>query len=248
MLVSHSPSVYFTFDKCVLLLPSVYSVFHTCVLLSPNMCFHSTNMFLFLSVLFTTNPEGPWNKTHVTCSSHTWFIYNLNTILLLTTFTQYHDTYTQIDDNKPWRNPLLIPPCQFPLLIPLDNSPFSWVPPTYLESLLFAWCDPRPPWSQVACKLTSPSPFPPHSIFPPPMVSPIQLCAPLRRHHDTDFIKFGTSVCFSFYECLSFFPSIHFTFGKCAFLSSSMHFLTQVCSIIFWKVCVSHSTSGFWFF
>ncbi len=32
------------------------------------------------------------------------------------------------------------------------------------------WCDPCPPWSQVVCKLTSPSPFPPHSLFPPPTV------------------------------------------------------------------------------
>jgi hypothetical protein len=60
-------------------------------------------------------------------------------------------------------------PLPFPLPIPLvdslDNSPF---PPTYLESLLFAWCNPRSPWSQVACKLTSPSPFPPHSNFPTP--------------------------------------------------------------------------------
>jgi hypothetical protein len=61
-------------------------------------------------------------------------------------------------------------PCYFPLPIPLANSPwqlpFPWVPPTCWESLLFAWCDHRPPWSQVACKLTSPSPFPPHSLFP----------------------------------------------------------------------------------
>jgi hypothetical protein len=39
-----------------------------------------------------------------------------------------------------------------------------------LESLLSVWCNPCPPWSQVACKLTSPSPFPPHSLFPPPTV------------------------------------------------------------------------------
>jgi hypothetical protein len=43
---------------------------------------------------------------------------------------------------------------------------------TYLESLLFAWCDPRPPCSQVACKLTSPYPFPPHSNFPSPQGFP----------------------------------------------------------------------------
>ncbi len=65
--------------------------------------------------------------------------------------------------------------------------PCTRVPLTYLETLLSVWCDPRPPWSQVACKLTSPSPFPPHSISHPPTVSPIQLCSLLRRHHDTDF-------------------------------------------------------------
>ncbi len=57
-----------------------------------------------------------------------------------------------------------------PLITPLDNSPCSRVPLTYLESLLSVWCDPCPPWSQVACKLTSPSPFFPHSLFPPPTV------------------------------------------------------------------------------
>ncbi len=50
---------------------------------------------------------------------------------------------------------------------PLDNSPCTRVPLTYLESLLSVWCDPCPPWSQVACKLTSPSPFPPHSLSRP---------------------------------------------------------------------------------
>jgi hypothetical protein len=79
-------------------------------------------------------------------------------------------------------------PYEFPLLIPLDNSPFPRVPPTYLESLLFVWCDPRPPWSQVARKLTSPSPFPPHSIFPPSngspnvIVRPFKMTSPHRLH------------------------------------------------------------------
>ncbi len=56
---------------------------------------------------------------------------------------------------------------------PLDNSPCTRVPLTYLESLLSMWCDPCPPWSQVACKLTSPSPFP----LPPPTV-PLSNYAP----------------------------------------------------------------------
>jgi hypothetical protein len=72
--------------------------------------------------------------------------------------------YVQVDNIKahgatPWR---------VFLVTPLDNSPCSRVPLTYLESLLSVWCDPCPPWSQVACKLTSPSLFPPHSLFPPP--------------------------------------------------------------------------------
>ncbi len=138
---------------------------------------HSIVDKLCRNPLFATTPEGPWNKTHVTCSSHTWFIYNLNTILLLAAFTQYYDTYTHIDNAKSWCNPLWIPlansPCWFPWQLP-----FPWVPPTYLESLLSAWCDPRPPWSQVACKLTSLSPFPPHSNFPTPHGLPKSIVRP----------------------------------------------------------------------
>ncbi len=66
-------------------------------------------------------------------------------------------------------------PCQFPQLISCQ-LPFSRVPLTYLESLFFAWCDPRPPWSQVACKLTSP--FPPHSNFPTPHGFPKSIVRP----------------------------------------------------------------------
>ncbi len=84
-------------------------------------------------------------------------------------------------------------PCQFPPLTPLDNSPCSESPLLTWNSLLSVWCDPCPPWSQVACKLTSPSPF----HFPAPTVPPIQLCALLRRHHNTDFIQSGT--CTTFY-------------------------------------------------
>ncbi len=67
-------------------------------------------------------------------------------------------------------------PCKLPLITSLDNSPCTWVPLTYLESLLFVWCDPRPPWSQVACKLTSPSPF----HFPAPNGSPNSIVRPFK--------------------------------------------------------------------
>jgi hypothetical protein len=46
-------------------------------------------------------------------------------------------------------------PCKFPF--------FSSIPFTYLESLL-AVMGSRPPWSQVARKLISPFPSPPHSL------------------------------------------------------------------------------------
>ncbi len=75
--------------------------------------------------------------------------------------------------------PLAIPLCQFPL---------------FLESLLLTW-DPsscvvrsRPPWSQVARKLTSPSTFPPHSNFPTPqgfrksIVRPTKMTSRSRLH------------------------------------------------------------------
>ncbi len=52
---------------------------------------------------------------------------------------------------------------QFPLLIPS----FPRVPLTYLESLLLCGVIPST-LVQVARKLTSPSPFPPHSNFPTP--------------------------------------------------------------------------------
>jgi hypothetical protein len=74
----------------------------------------------------------------------------------------------------PLFTPLVISFCQFPLPIP----PCTRDPLTYLESLLSMWCDPRPPWSQVACKLTSPSPFSPHSLFPPPNGFPNSIVRP----------------------------------------------------------------------
>ncbi len=89
---------------------------------------------------------------HVSCSSHTWFIYDLNT-----SFYQLHShsimihihrltilCYGAISHYSPCWFPLANSPCQFPF--------------TYQETLLFVQCDPRPPWSQVAHKLTSPSP------------------------------------------------------------------------------------------
>jgi hypothetical protein len=59
-------------------------------------------------------------------------------------------------------------PCQLPLIHPfyLLGIPHS------------VWCDPCPPWSQVACKLTSPSPFPPHSLFPLPNGFPNSIVHP----------------------------------------------------------------------
>ncbi len=65
-------------------------------------------------------------------------------------------------------NPLLVPFCQLPLPIPFfPLNPFSltWNP----SSCVVRSC---PPWSQVARKLTSPSPFPPHSNFPTPLGFP----------------------------------------------------------------------------
>jgi hypothetical protein len=66
-------------------------------------------------------------------------------------------------------------------MTPLDNSPCTRVPFTYLESLLSVWCDPCPPWSQVACKLTSPSPFPPQR-FPNSIMRPSTTTSRHRLH------------------------------------------------------------------
>jgi hypothetical protein len=78
---------------------------------------------------------------------------------------------------------------QFPFFTPLASSPF--------QSLLLTWKPSfsvmryRPPWSQVARKLTSPSSFPPHSLPIPnsrPPGFPQTNCAPLlRRHRDPGF-------------------------------------------------------------
>ncbi len=64
---------------------------------------------------------------------------------------------------------------QFPFLTPLASSlsvPLPFLLLTWNPS--FGVMRSRPPWPQVARKLTSPSPFPPHSKFPAPQVN----CAP----------------------------------------------------------------------
>ncbi len=63
-------------------------------------------------------------------------------------------------------------PCWFPFA----TSPCQFLP--FLKSLLLTWNSSycmvrsRPPWSQVARKLTSPSPFPPPSKVPSPQGIP----------------------------------------------------------------------------
>jgi hypothetical protein len=66
--------------------------------------------------------------------------------------------------------------CYFPCWLPFAIFPYQFLP--FLKSLLLTWnpsfcvvwsCK---PWSQVACKLTSSSPFPPHSKFPSPQGIP----------------------------------------------------------------------------
>ncbi len=69
----------------------------------------------------------------------------------------------------------------FPFLIPLCFPSTSF----YLLGTLLAVIGSRPPWSQVARKLISPFPSPPHSKFPTPWGIP-ELNAPLlRRHRNT---------------------------------------------------------------
>jgi hypothetical protein len=132
--------------------------------------------------------RGSMKLNACNCSSHTWFIYNLNTILLLAAFTQYHNTYTQINDAKPWRNPLLIPLanslCWFPLTIPLspESLLLSWNPSSLRGAILVH------PGPRLLVNWPPPSHCLPIPISHPPRVSPNQLCALLRQHHDTDFI------------------------------------------------------------
>ncbi len=63
--------------------------------------------------------------------------------------------------------PFFCSPCQF-FINSLFHSPLLTRKPS------FGVMRSRPPWPQVALRLTSPSPFPPHSKFPTPQVN----CAP----------------------------------------------------------------------
>jgi hypothetical protein len=75
------------------------------------------------------------------------------------------------------------------LVIPLAGFPFAIFPCQFLpffKSLLLTWnpsfsvLRSRPPWSQVARKLTSPSPFPHHSKFPSPQGIPDLIARPTK--------------------------------------------------------------------
>jgi hypothetical protein len=133
------------------------------------------------SVRYHSGGSMKLNACTVSCFLHTWFIYNLNTILLLARHTHNNTIYTGLTlHESTWHNPL-----DNPLVNPLGNPPSAWitlpcsrVPLTYLESLLCVWCDPCPLWSQVACKLTSP---PPGSLPMPisrPQWSPMSIVCP----------------------------------------------------------------------
>ena len=71
-------------------------------------------------------------------------------------------------------------PCWFPFAI----FPCQFLP--FLKSLLLTWnpsfcvVRSRPPWSQVGPKLTSLSPFPPHSKFPSPQGTPSLIVRPTK--------------------------------------------------------------------
>jgi hypothetical protein len=121
---------------------------------------------------------------HVSWFSHTWFIYNLNTFRLLVAFTQLLYTHIQIDNISYGAIPLLCSPCWFLHQFPFQSLLLTWNPS-------FCVVRSRPPWPQVARKLTSPSSIPPHSLpIPnsrPPRVSPNKLCAFLRWHQDPGF-------------------------------------------------------------
>ncbi len=128
-----------------------------------------------------------------------------------------------------WCNPLITL-----LDTPLNSSPCSWVPLTYLESLLSVWCDPCPPWSQVACKLTSPSPNPPHSLFPPPTV-PQSNYAPL-------YDDITTPTSFSPAQVLLMEKTVGQKSGVTVPLSKSITiFILSRLSFWFWQ-CADHSS------
>jgi hypothetical protein len=113
---------------------------------------------------------------HVSCISHTWFIYNLNTILyqhniypigtICTILAWYWRSTPQSFCNPP--SCLGIPP------LSLDPSLLTW------KSLL--WRDSRPLRSLVGCILTFPPPpsSAPHFLFPFPQRFPISnTCPPM---------------------------------------------------------------------
>ncbi len=70
--------------------------------------------------------------------------------------------------------------CWFPLLAPLANSFFPLNPFSLTWNPSSSVVRSRPPWSQVARKLTSPSPFPPHSKFPSPQGIPSLIVRPIK--------------------------------------------------------------------
>ncbi len=75
-------------------------------------------------------------------------------------------------------------PLLFPLLVSLCNFPCQFLP--FLNPLLLTWnpsfcvVRSRPPWSQVARKLTSLSPCPPHSKFTSPQGIPSLIVRPTK--------------------------------------------------------------------
>ncbi len=115
---------------------------------------------------------------HVSCSSHTWFIYNLNTVLLLA-FIQYYDMIHMYR--------LAISVMAHFLFTPLADSLLPPFPFTYLESLLLCGAIlstlvPGYSWTDL------PSPHPPSSLpipdshYPRSIVHPTKTTSPSRLH------------------------------------------------------------------
>ncbi len=74
--------------------------------------------------------------TYLASRTHCLHIYNLNTVLLYAAFTQYHDTYTQINSIKSRRNPLLISPLlswnpSFCVVLSFPRLLLNWPPPPH---------------------------------------------------------------------------------------------------------------------
>jgi hypothetical protein len=74
--------------------------------------------------------------------------------------------------------------CYSPCWLPFATFPYQFLP--FLKSLLLTWnpsfcvVRSRPPWSQVGPKLSSLSPFPPHSKFPSPQGTPSLIVRPTK--------------------------------------------------------------------